>query len=63
MQVLTTTPPPLLHRYEAISAYSGLLFAQMHDGQIAELAALALVNLISEVPLADCQSHLRGAAR
>ena len=43
-----------LQRYEAISAYSGLLFARMHDGQIAELAALALVNLISEVQLADC---------
>ena len=49
-----------LQRYEAISAYSGLLFAQMHDGQIAELAALALVNLISEVPLADCGWHSTG---
>ena len=54
MQVLTTTPHPLPHRYEAISAYSGLLFEEMHDGKIAELAALALVYLITEVQHADC---------
>ena len=39
-----------LQRLQAIQVYSQLLFAQMHDTQIAELAALALVNLISEVP-------------
>ena len=56
MQVLTTTPHPLPHRYEAISAYSGLLFThkELHDGKIAELAALALVYLITEVQHADC---------
>ena len=50
-----------LQRYEAINAYSGLLFEEMHDdGKIAELAALALVNLITEVPLADCGWHSTG---
>ena len=33
----------------AIQVYSQLLFAQMHDTAITELAALALVNLVSEV--------------
>ena len=32
-----------LQRHNAIDRYSNLLFAQMHDPQIAELAALALV--------------------
>ena len=48
-----------LQRHNAIDRYSNLLFAQMHDPQIAELAALALVNLISEVPqcLARIEAH------
>jgi len=50
-----------LQRYQAMQCYSQLLFAQMHDTQIAELAALALVNLISEVPacLATLEQHPR----
>ena len=46
--------------------YSQLLFAQMHDTAITELAALALVNLVSEVPkcMADVEQHPRfGAIR
>lgn len=39
-----------LQRFSAIERYSQLLFAQLHDSQIQELAALALVNLCSEVP-------------
>lgn len=40
-----------LQRYNAVTVYSTLLFAQdiLHDATISELAALALVNLISEV--------------
>ena len=50
-----------LQRHNAIDRYSNLLFAQMHDTQIAELAALALVNLISEVPqcLQRIETHPR----
>ena len=50
-----------LQRFQAISHYSHLLFEQMHDTQIAELAALALVNLISEVPeaLPGLEQHPR----
>lgn len=39
-----------LQRHSAVERYATLLFADMHDVQISELAALALVNLISEVP-------------
>ena len=48
-----------LQKFGAIDRYSQLLFAQMHDAQIAELAALALVNLITEVPalLAVVRKH------
>ena len=48
----------------AHSAYSSLLFAQMHDSAIAELAALALVNLAGEVPpaLTAVQGHPRWSA-
>ena len=50
----------------AIQVYSQLLFAQMHDTAITELAALALVNLVSEVPkcMADVEAPPRfGAIR
>ena len=48
----------------AIQVYSQLLFAQMHDSAITELAALALVNLVSEVPscMATVEQHPRYAA-
>jgi len=50
-----------LQRYSATEAYSALLFAQVHDTQIAELAGLALVNLISELPscLTTIEAHPR----
>ena len=50
-----------LQRYNAIQVYSQLLFAQMHDAAITELAALALVNLVSEVPaaLSSIEQHPR----
>ena len=53
-----------LQKYGAIERYSQLLFAQMHDAQISELAALALVNLISEVPacLAMIEQHPKYSA-
>ena len=39
-----------LQKHSAIDKYAHLLFAELHDTQISELAALALVNLCSEVP-------------
>jgi len=39
-----------LHSLTATNAYSQLLFAQMHDSAITELAGLALVNLVSQDP-------------
>mmetsp|Transcript_8106 Transcript_8106/g.20105 ORF Transcript_8106/g.20105 Transcript_8106/m.20105 type:complete len:1749 (-) Transcript_8106:113-5359(-) len=50
-----------LQQYNAVDVYSQLLFAQdlLHDVTISELAALALVNLVSEVPasLAAVERH------
>lgn len=56
---LTQTHAPTqqeLIKQDAMSIYSELLFAQMHDSAITELAALALVNLISEAP--DCMDKI-----
>jgi len=56
---LTQTHGPTqqeLIRLDAMSIYSELLFAQMHDSAITELAALALVNLVSEAP--ECMPTL-----
>lgn len=50
---LTQTHAPTqqeLIRLDGMAIYSQLLFAQMHDSAITELAALALVNLVSEAP-------------
>ena len=45
----TPTQRELVKR-DATAIYSELLFAQMHDSAITELAALALVNLATETP-------------
>lgn len=51
-----------LRKVNAIKTYSQLLFAQtLHDSAITELAALALVNLVSEVP--ECMSEISSHAR
>ena len=56
---LTQTHGPTqreLIRLNAMATYSELLFAEMHDSAITELAALALVNLVSEAP--ECSSTI-----